>query len=249
MLHTYDGIVVGRREVGDSACFLDILTDEQGIIEATAHGAKKINSPLLSSASIFAYSKFCLSKSKLRYTINSAKPIYSFHEIGADIEKLALASYFAQAVRFCTPEEQTQDSIVRFFAIALFEIKRAQRLETVRSAFELRFSSMLGYTPDLRGCFNCGCYEHREMFFLPSRGEIVCGDCFDREYGGRWSVLPPETLSAMRNIIYAPLDRAFRFSLEGDSASALSRVTENYFLERTERTFSALEYYKGIRIT
>ena len=49
MLFTYDGIVVGRRDIGESNCFLDILTDEQGIIEATAHGVKKINSSLLGS--------------------------------------------------------------------------------------------------------------------------------------------------------------------------------------------------------
>ncbi|MBQ9948129.1 MAG: DNA repair protein RecO [Oscillospiraceae bacterium] len=244
MLFTYDGIVVGRREVGDNSCFIDILTDEQGIIEASAHGAKKMNSNLLSSASLFAYSTFCLNKTKLRYTVNSAKPKYSFHSIGSDIEKLALASYFAQAVRFCTPEEQTQDSMVRFFAIALFETNAAERLETVRSAFELRYSSMLGYHPDLRACLNCGCYEHAEMFFLPDSGELVCGDCFDRDFGGRYFVLPPETLSAMRNILYAPLDRAFRFKISGDGAAVLSRVTESYFLSRTERTFPALEYYK-----
>lgn len=247
MLFTYDGIVVGRREIGDNSCFIDILTDEQGIIEATAHGAKKINSALLSSASLFSYSTFCLNKTKLRYTVNSAKPKYSFHSIGSDIEKLALASYFAQAVKFCTPEEQNQDSMVRFFAIALFETDRAQRLETVRSAFEFRYSAMLGYRPDLTACFNCGCYEHDEMFFLPDRGEIVCGDCFDREYGGRYTVLPRDTLSALRNILYAPLDRAFRFTISGDAARVLSRVTESYFLTRTERTFSALEYYKAMR--
>lgn len=248
MLYTYDGIVVGRREIGDNSCFIDILTEEQGIIEATAHGAKKINSPLLSSASLFAYSKFCLSKNKLRYTVNSAKPIYSFHEIGEDIEKLSLASYFAQAIKYCTPQEQSQDSIVRFFAITLFEIKRAQQLEAVRAAFELRLSSMLGFTPDLVACCNCGCYEYKEMFFLPDRGELFCGGCFDREYDGAYSVLNPEMLAAMRNIVYAPLDRAFRFDISGEGALALAEVTQDYFLARTERTFPALEYYKAMRI-
>ncbi len=246
MLYTYDGIVVGRREIGENSCFIDILTDECGIIEATAHGAKKLNSPLLSSASIFAYSKFCLNKTKLRYTVNSAKPIYSFHNIGRDIEKLALASYFAQAVRFCTPEEQTQDSMVRFFAIALFEANRAARLETVRSAFELRYSAMLGFRPDLAACFNCGCYQHDEMFFLPDSGALVCGGCFDREYDGRYFTLSPDALAAMRNILYAPLDRAFRFEISADGAALLSRITESYFLSHTERSFPALEYFKSL---
>ncbi len=159
-LYTFDGIVLGRREIGDSSLFLDILTDERGIIEAAAHGAKKLNSPLLSSSSLFAYSTFCLSRSKARYTINSAKPKYSFHELGADIEKLALASYFAQAVRYCTPSEQRQDSLVRFFAIALYELLNGDENEKTRASFELRYCRMLGFSPDLAACSNCGAYEN-----------------------------------------------------------------------------------------
>ena len=257
MLFTYDGIVVGRRDIGESNCFLDILTDEQGIIEATAHGVKKINSSLLGSCGLFSYATFCLNKTKLRYTVNSAKPKRSFHELGTDIEKLALGSYFAQAVKFCTPQEQAQygdgskDSLVRFFAIALYEAESAQsaaRLSAVKAAFELRYSCMLGYSPDLRGCCNCGAFEHQEMFFLPDSGELICGDCFDREYQGRYYVLTPEILSAMRNIINARLNSAFRFSISDAGAALLERVTENYFLSRTERSFTALDYFKSIRI-
>ncbi len=250
MLATYDGIVVGRREIGENSCFIDILTDEQGIIEAAAHGAKKLNSPILGSVGLFSYATFCLNKTKLRYSVNSAKPKRSFHDLGSDIEKLALASYFAQAVKYCTPQEQEQDSLVRFFAIALYEAETARnapRLSCVKAAFELRYSCMLGYRPDLRGCCNCGEFEHDEMFFLPESGEILCGECFDREYGGRYFVLTPEVLSGMRNIVYAPLNRAFRFDMSEGGAAVLERVTENYFLARAERTFTALEYLKSLK--
>lgn len=255
MLHTYDGIVVGRREIGENSCFIDILTDERGIIEAAAHGAKKINSAILSSASLFSYSTFCLNKTKLRYSVNSAKPKYSFHEIGSDIVKLSLASYFAQAVRSCTPEEQRQtagrDSLVRFFAIALYEIlnggEGARPLEAVRAAFELRYSCILGFRPDLTACFNCGCFgDDRQMFFLPDKGEIVCGSCFNREYGGEYVGLLPETLAAMRNIAFADLSRCFRFDIGANGLRQLSGITERYFLRRTERGFAALDYYKSL---
>lgn len=268
MLFTYDGIVVGRREVGDNSYFLDILTDEKGIIEATANGAKKLNSSIQSSASLFAYSTFCLNKTKLRYTVNSAKPKYSFHELGQDIVKLSLASYFAQVLRFCTPQEQEQhDSVVRFLAIALYELRAARpyipralaasvpapavnysarTLSEVRAAFELRYSCMLGFRPDLTACFNCGCYEHAQMFFLPDRGELVCGECYDREYGGECEELSPEVLSAMRNIVFAPLERCFRFSISEPAQAQLADITERYLLRRTERSFGALSYYKSL---
>lgn len=257
MLVTYDGIVVARREVGDNSCYVDILTDEQGIVEAAAHAAKKMNSSLLSSAALFSYSTFCLSKNKLRYTINSAKPKYSFHALGSDIEKLALGSYFAQAVKYCTPSEQAQaegerDSLVRFFAVALYEILHAgesgRTLADVKSAFELRYCVMLGFAPNLIACDNCCRYDDPDgMYFLSDKGILICAECFDPDYGGDSVKLLPETLHAMRNIVFSPLDRAFKFEIGNAAREQLSEVCEGYFLYRTERSFTALEYYKKLK--
>lgn len=255
MLVTYDGIVVGRREIGENSCFIDILTDEQGIVEATAHGAKKINSSLLSSAALFSYSTFCLNKNKMRYTVNSAKPKFGFHEIGTDIEKLALASYFAQAVKFCTSSEQNQlessrDSLVRFFAVALYETLHAgetRTLAAVKAAFELRYSVMLGFSPNLVACHNCGHYDcERGMYFLPRKAKLVCADCLNPEFEGERVLLLSETLFAMRNIVFSPLEKCFKFSVGEQAEQQLSQIAEDYFLYRTERTFTALEYYKKL---
>lgn len=263
MLVTYDGIVLGRREIGENSCFIDILTDERGIVEATAHGAKKINSNLLSSASLFSYSTFCLNKNKMRYTVNSAKPRFGFHELGADIEKLALASYFAQAMKFCTPSEQNQlessrDSVVRFLAVSLYETLHAgaglrssrssRSLSAVKAAFELRYSVILGFSPDLVACHNCGHYEcERGMYFLPRKAKLVCADCFNAEFEGERVMLLPETLFAMRNIVFSPLERCFKFSIGEQAEKQLAGIAEDYFMYRTERTFTALEYYKKLR--
>ncbi|MCH5208497.1 MAG: DNA repair protein RecO [Oscillospiraceae bacterium] len=247
MLVTYDGIVISRRTVGESGVFIDILTDEQGIIEAAAHGANKINSNLLASSALFSYSTFCLSKSKLRYTVNSAKPKFSFHEIGQDIEKLALASYFAQAVKFCTPSEQPQDSIVRFFAIALYEIMNGRPLNSVKAAFELRYSAELGFAPNLVACDNCGSYEcERGMYFLPNGARLICADCFNKDYGGEYELLDNDTLSAMRNIIFSQLDKCFKFNVSANSGKQLSRICEKHFLNSAERSFPALNYYRSL---
>lgn len=255
MLVTYDGIVVGRREIGENSCFIDILTDEQGIVEASAHGAKKINSSLLSSAALFSYSTFCLNKNKMRYTVNSAKPKFGFHELGTDIEKLALASYFAQAVKFCTSSEQDQlegsrDSLVRFFAVALYETLHAgetRSLEAVKAAFELRYSAILGFSPNLVACHNCGHYDcERGMYFLPRKAKLVCADCLNPEFEGERVLLLPETLFAMRNIVFSPLEKCFKFSVGEQAEKQLSEIAEDYFLYRTERTFTALEYFKKL---
>ena len=78
MLVTVEGIVIGRRDVGESNCFLDILTKEYGVIEAMAHGVRKQGSRNASAAGLFSYSIFCLKKTNLRYSINSTQPKYNF---------------------------------------------------------------------------------------------------------------------------------------------------------------------------
>ncbi len=247
MLVTYDGIVISKRVVGENGVYIDILTDEQGIIEAAAHGANKINSNLLASSALFSYSTFCLKKSKLKYTVNSAKPKFSFHELGNDIEKLALASYFAQAVKFCTPSEQPQDSIVRFFAIALYEIMNGRSLDQVKAAFELRYSAELGFAPNLISCDNCGSYEcERGMYFLPETARLICADCFNEKFDGEHELLFPETLFAMRNIIFSPLERCFKFDIRENAAKQLSHICEKHFLNSVEKGFPALNYYKSL---
>lgn len=255
MLITYDGIVIGRRDVGDSGCFLDILTDERGVVEAKAYGVKKLNSDLLSSAELFSYASFCMSISKLRYTINSALPKYSFHSLGSDIEKLALASYFAQSVKFCTPSEQNQledgqESRVRFMAVSLYETLHAGKshsLSTVKSTFELRYSAMLGFMPNLTACDNCGRYGcENGMYFLPQKGILLCADCLNPEYEGERVKLLPETLHAMRNSVFAPLERCYKYTVGKEAEKQFSVLAENYFLSRTERSFTALEYYKAL---
>lgn len=262
MLITLDGIVLARREIGENSCFIDILTDERGLIEATAHGAKKLNSSLLSSASLFSYSTFCLNENKMRYTVNSAKPRFGFHELGTDIEKLALASYFAQAMRFCTPAEQDQrenrrrDSVVRFLAVCLYELLHAGKsplsLETIKAAFELRYSVILGFAPNLIACDGCGKFEPEPecgMYFLPRKAKLLCADCAKREGipKGESVLLYPETLLAMRDSVFAKLDELFKLiRISGEPEKQFSQIAEDYFLYGAERTFTALEYYKRL---
>ena len=43
MLYTVEGLVISRRDIGESSCFLDVLTDELGLLEVSARGVKSIS--------------------------------------------------------------------------------------------------------------------------------------------------------------------------------------------------------------
>ena len=248
MLVTVDGIIIGKRSIGENNCFIDILTDEYGVIEATAHGIRKITSKNAGACGLFAYSKFCLAKNGLKYTLNSAEPKFSFHGISADIEALSLAAYFAEVIKSTTAPEQEAAGFLRLLAITLFEIEKQRvGLSQIKAVFELRLASMLGFAPDLRACRSCICYEHAMMYFDFSNSSIICGDCIC-EGADEYTALIPSLLYSMRYIVYSPVEKIYHFNLKNTVLSQLTAFCEKYLLYHLDREFKSLDYYKTIKI-
>ncbi|MCL2637441.1 MAG: DNA repair protein RecO [Oscillospiraceae bacterium] len=266
MLNTLKGIVIGQRNVGENSRFIDILTEELGVIEVTAHATRKINSKNAGSTALFTYSRFCLNKSKSRYSINSAEPIYSFHKLSADFTALSLAAYFADLVKYTSASEQKADGLLRFLAISLYELEkscrgahcaseniigdgRAMRAPTIKAVFELKLSQILGLSPDLIACAECFSYEHDEMFFVVNEGKIFCGDCFsDAKCGDDTRfVLNSALLRAMRFIIFSPNEKIYKFELGEKNLRELAFITEKYLLYHLGRGFKTLDYFKKVK--
>lgn len=249
MLVTVDGIVIGRRSIGENSCFIDVLTDEYGVIEATAHGVKKLTSKNAGAVTLFSYSKFCFNKTGVRYTLNSAEPKFSFHGISSDIEYLSLAVYFADVVKDTSASEQENKGFLRFMAVTLYELdKKRCSLELIKSVFELHITTMLGFAPDLRACRICACYEHEEMYFDHENACIICGDCI-KEYEqlqGEPAALSPPLLYAMRHMVFSPVDKIYKINVSADDLKTLSGLTEKYLLKQLDRSFRSLEYYYSV---
>ena len=248
MLVTVDGIIIGKRAIGENNCFLDILTDEYGVIEVTAHGILKMNSRNSGACVLFAYSRFCLAKKGLKYTLNSAEPKFSFHGISADLEALSLAAYFAEIIKSTTAPEQEAAGFLRLMAISLFEIeKRRITFSQIKAVFELRVASMLGFTPDLRACRSCICYEHEKMYFDFSNSTIICSDCVGND-AELYTELTQSLLYTMRFIIYSPVEKIYHFNLSNSILLQLIQFCEKYLLHHLDRQFRSLDYYKSIKI-
>jgi DNA repair protein RecO (recombination protein O) len=264
MLNTLDGIVIGQRNVGENSRFLDILTEELGVIEVTAHAIKKINSKNAGSTALFTYSKFCLNKSKSKYSINSAVPIYSFHKLSADFAALSLAAYFADLIKYTSASEQRADGLLRFLAISFYELERrgdyqspvsangrlitAPTIPLIKAVFELKLAQILGLAPDLIACSDCFNYEHDEMYFIINEGKLFCADCFNDAKCGDDTrfVLNPALLRAMRFIIFSPNEKIYKFELGEKNLRELGFITESYLLYHLGRGFKTLDYFKRV---
>lgn len=249
---TIEGIVLKERSVGEQDKFIDILTKESGVLEVSVKGAKKINGKSGSSTQLFAYSQFCIQQRKERFYLNSAEPIHIFYDLRGSLARLSLASYFADVLRFCCMEEKTCSSdILRLFLNTLHYLEKDLRNEKLlRSIFELRLMSEIGFMPNVLACRICGCYEPEELFFSVSDGGFYCSGCFANENASDvnkdFFKIKLPVLNAVRHIVLADFDRLFNFRVSDGVQQRLSLIAESYLTAHLERSFSTLDFYKSL---
>lgn len=259
-LITVSGVVIGRRIIGENNCFLDILTNEFGIIETVVHAFRKPTGKNTSGAELFTYGTYCVSRrttsSGVKYTLNSCEVKFSFFDLSKDLRRFSLAAYFAEVADFVVTREQPQNDIVRFFAITLFELARENSdIDLIKAVFELKLTALSGFMPDVTACSGCGCYEKNIMHFIYDSNALMCDDCAREAHllstQNHYLSLSPTLLYAIRYAIFSDISKVYKGRLfdVGNNQKDYRNFcafAEKYITNQLERTFGTLGYYRNI---
>ena len=241
------GLVVRVTPYNDTDAILSILTPNHGKLAVKARGLRRKNSPLIAPCQLLAYSEFTLFEYRNMYTVNEAHSVELFSSLHKDLQKLSLGSYFAQAAETMSQEDLPNPELLSLVLNCLYGLAKLGLQETmVKAVFELRSACLSGYTPDLYGCYRCGC-ENPDRFDI-SQGRLECISCRDPESAGLRLPVTPGVLDAMRYICGCDSRKLFSFSASSETLEALSYVTESYLSTQLERGFSALDFYKSLLI-
>ncbi len=244
---TLEGIVLREKPYGEQDKFIDVLTRNKGMLEIAVKGGRKLNGRSSSSTQLFAYSKFCINNSRDRLSLNSAEPIHIFYDLRNSLSRLSLASYFADILRFSIAERTDSGNVLRLFLNTLHFLEKGLRSEKMlKSVFELRLMSEIGFMPDVVCCRGCGVFEPERLYFSVMGGGFVCQDCAGKEHLENDFKMELPVLSAVRHIVLADFSRLFNFRLSESPLNILSDFTENYILSHLERSFSTLDFYKSL---
>ena len=250
MLLTTMGVVIGERTYGENDKFIDVFTKDHGIIEITVKGGRKLNSKNAASTALFSYSKFCVSKRGERYYLNSSEIENTFYDLRLDIKKLALASYFAELLKYTVlsyDSDKAYEIILKLFLNALYYLEKdTHDIMLLKSVFEFRLLSEIGLIPNLIGCSICNIYSHTKMHFDIQNGKLYCDDCFSGTDGYNTIVINESTLSALRHISLADLNVLFNIKVSIRLLTELNKITNRYVCTHINRKFKTLEYFESI---
>ncbi len=244
MFNTTKGLVLRETAYKENDKLLTILTQDLGPITAKARGVKRKNSPLRSGCQLLGYSEFTIYERNGYYTINEAEPIRLFTGLRNNLELLSLGSYFAQLLERVAVPGQADPQLLSLILNSLHALETLGRPQPlVKAVFELRMLCIIGYTPMLDGCSNCGKYA---SWFLPEEGHLLCNACWNTSHA---ISLSPGVIAAMQHIVACPKQQLFSFSLPEDSLQKLGEATEQFLQAQLAQTFPALHFYKRLFLT
>lgn len=245
MYLTTRGLVLRVSAYKESDAIITLLTSDHGKISVKARGLRRKNSPLIAPCQLLAFGEFTLFEYKNMHTINEAHSIELFRGLHKDLQKLSLATYFAQVAEVLSQEDLPNPELLSLVLNCLHMLCNSDASESkIKAVFELRCACLAGYEPDLAGCRSCGS-QYPDRLDI-SQGMLECSSCRIENSGGLRLPVTRGMLDAMRYICACAPKKLFAFSCNEETAGQLSYLSESYLATQLERGFSALDFYKSL---
>lgn len=240
---TTPALVLRAVDYKESDKILTVLTAQGGKRTVKARGCRRKGSQLAAPTQLLVYSEMILFEYRDHFTLSEGATLNQFWGVRQDVEKLALASYFAEVVELVADEGHPDPALMALILNSLYALDKLQKpLALIKAAFELKLLCLAGYEPMLEGCALCDRVDPQAPRLDLSEGVLHCATCST----GQGISMPLDTLSlnAMRHVAYGDPKRLFSFPMDPPALERLANCTEAYLLTQLERGFHTLDFYK-----
>ncbi|MFG6351146.1 MAG: DNA repair protein RecO [Oscillospiraceae bacterium] len=244
---TTNALVLREVNYKESDKILTLLTEAEGKLTVSARGCRKKDSPISSACQLLAWAEFTLYEFKGLWSVKETASERLFEGARADLDKLALASYFAEVTEALAEEGQAEPGLLAVTLNCLHALDKMDLpLARVKAAYEWRAMALAGYEPQIGRCGVCFREQPEEPCIHLGEGMLHCAACRDKLGEGVSMPLTSSALAALRHIVWGPRKRLLSFRLDGEGLQRLSEASEAYLMTRLERGFRTLDFYKQI---
>lgn len=235
-----NGIILLESNSGDFDKMVTLLTPGYGKIGCSAKGARRNRSSLLAGTQFLCFGEYVLYKGTDKYSINSCEPIEIFYNIRTDLDKLKYASHIANIVRDVTNENDNCYKILQLLLNTIYTISEMDMdFNLVLSIFKIRLACILGYTPNIAGCSECGLQENILYFSVRDNG-FKCGTCAKQDKS--IIQISEGTKYAIKYIVLAPPKKLYSFSIQEKCIKELELIAKLYLNNKLEKEYKLEEF-------
>lgn len=227
-----DALVIRSREYGESDRLLTLFSRELGKIQAVAKGVRKPKSRQRAAAQLFTYGEYLLYRGRTLDTVSEASPRESFPHLWSDLERTLAATRVAELLDIATIQGQAYPEVFALTLTVFFLLEHYEP-QLLQSAYALRLLHMLGYTPRLGECAECGAaVSGPRLFMSPAAGGTLCLNCRE-QYSGRW--VAAGSVAFMRQLLHGEICKLDRLRWNEFMRQEIVEILRTYCEETFER--------------
>ncbi len=159
-------VVLKTHNLGEADKILRLYSQEKGLIDAVAKGARKLKSKFGGRLELFNFIDCELSKGKSLDILTQAELVRNFKSISSDFNKFLFCQLISEIILKTHPSEsessqKTASLLFKLIYVSFSEIDRAvpgelYLLEKIAAFFIAKYLKITGYAPLIDSCCRCG---------------------------------------------------------------------------------------------
>src|SRR3989339_344089 len=225
-------LVLQRREIGEFDQIISLYTEERGRVDLLAKGVKRITSKNSAHLEPFSLVQVDWVKGKELDRLLTAQSLQVFSPIRKDGQKSWLASAMMSVLaRVLSPGEKDP----RLFALVVQWLDLLatvpQTSDLFADALVLRVLSILGFSPELTKCADCG--QPVAKNFVDEKGGLVCDQCRGTAQG---TLLSGEEIVDLQLLCFASWEQIFSLNLAKITHKRIHDLVYHFLCFVTEKS-------------
>lgn len=189
MEYKYTGIILGKRDVGETDRIYTIYTLEGGKIKSIAKGVRKPHAKLAASLENITLADITIERTKGlgKITGSIVEKNFTFLKSDCDavLETFHVLSLFDKLVDFENPDKEVFFLLRDYLSAVEFcsANGNTDKYGLLRLGFTVKLLSELGYAIEVNSCVVCGkALSADRTTFSAKQGGTLCGDCIGKNY-------------------------------------------------------------------
>ncbi|HPN54690.1 MAG TPA: DNA repair protein RecO [Candidatus Moranbacteria bacterium] len=234
MEYKYTGIILKKRNVGETDRICTIYTLEGGKIRSLAKGIRKPHAKLAATLENIILADITIVRTRGLGKITGSIIENNFTSIKNDcqatLEVFAALNLFDRLVDFESPDlkvfellknylEATDDSVAK---------NMPEKYVLLRLGFMVKLLHELGYTIEAKNCVVCGnSLSENDLVFSAKHGGLLCADCAGKNYDAKISV-QANAVKMIRLFLHNKMNTLAKIQASKQDCDSVSVIIEEF---------------------
>jgi DNA repair protein RecO (recombination protein O) len=243
-----EGIILRRRDFGESDRILVLFTRKLGRISGIAKGSRKPTSKIAGHLELFMCSSFLISRGRNLHLITQAEVLDSFDKLREDLQGIGRGSYIVELVDAVTFEEGSNLNLYELLLTTLKALDSGDDPTIITHFFELHLLGLVGFQPEFFICVECGKkITEQDQYISGELGGVICPSCVTKISGADIQPVPARILKYLRHFQRSSLQELMALKIPSDVRKGLEEVIRYYLTHTLERQLNSPEFINRMK--